>query len=72
MTATAATIKALRWFAARGEIGWFDKTAPGHSMRTRLAKRGLIERVPDDRPVHVTKYRLSESGRELLRELGWL
>jgi len=28
--------------------------------------------VPDDRPVHVTKYRLSESGRELLRELGWL
>ncbi|WP_166304215.1 hypothetical protein [Bradyrhizobium sp. 2S1] len=72
MTVTPATIKALRWFAARGEVGWFNRSAPGHSMRTRLVKRDMIERAPDDRPVHLRRFRLSEKGREILRENGWL
>ncbi|WFU42561.1 hypothetical protein QA640_08895 [Bradyrhizobium sp. CB82] len=69
---TPATIKALRWFASRGEVGWFDRTAPGHSMRTRLLRRGLIETVKDGRPIHLKRLRLSEQGREMLRENGWL
>lgn len=72
MTVTPATIKALRWFASRGEVGWFDQTAPGHSMRTRLVKRRLIEPVPDGRPVHLKRFRITEQGRDILRENGWL
>lgn len=72
MKHTMERINALRWFHAREPVGWFDRTAPNHSMRSRLEKRGLIERVPDSRAVYLTKFRLTAEGLAILADAGWL
>lgn len=66
-TYTPQCLTALMWFAAREPVGWFDKTAPSHSMRSALERRGLIERIPDRRPVHLTKFRVTDRGHETLK-----
>jgi hypothetical protein len=74
MPVTMATIKALRWFAPFGDngSGSFDRAAPRHSMRNRLVKRGLIEHVPEDKPAHLRKLRLTDTGKKLLSDGGWI
>jgi len=61
-------MKALQWFAAHEPVCWFDNSAPSHCFRAKLIKRGLIEVISDNRPVHMTTYRLTDFGRMIVEK----
>lgn len=63
---TVKCMQALRWFAEREPIGWFDKTAPSNAMRTSLERRGLIQRVGPLRAVGLIKYEVTPRGHAVL------
>jgi hypothetical protein len=66
MKLTVGKKRAIEWFAKRGEVGWFDNSAPSAAMRRAMIRDGLLETVPDDRPIHLRRFRLTESGRAAL------
>lgn len=72
MNITPASINGLRWIVAREPVGFFDKSAPHKNVRTSLLVRQLIERVPSRNPKLKYELRLTEKGREVLIENGWL
>ena len=67
---TPLAIKGLRWIAEHEPVAWFDGSAPTLAMRKKLKASGLIEQVPDDRPIHFVQVRLTETGRAALRAAG--
>lgn len=67
MSYTPQCLHALTWFAEREPVGWFDKTAPNHSMRSSLERRGLIMRIGPRRAVGLIKYELTPRGRDALK-----
>lgn len=64
---TPECLQALQWFAEREPVGWFDKTAPNHSMRSSLERRGLIERLPRRGFVQLIRYRLTPRGHAAMK-----
>lgn len=66
MSYTPQSLHALTWFAEREPVGWFDKTAPNHHMRSSLERRGLIRRLPT-KDFHLIKYVVTEAGRDALK-----
>lgn len=67
---TPARKAALQWFHDRGEVGWFDASAPSPQMRTRLEAAGMLEPVKPKAGVGLIKYRLTDAGRQALHEAG--
>ena len=63
-TYTPECLQALLWFAEHEPVGWFDRTAPNHTMRSSLERRGLIYRMPGQ---GLIKYRLTPEGRTALK-----
>lgn len=39
---TRKRIEALQWFFDRGEVGWFDRSAPSISMRRSMIRDGQL------------------------------
>lgn len=70
MNYTEGRRRALEWFAQRGAVGWFDNSAPSAAMRRAMVKEGQLEIVPDERIVHVQRWRLTDAGRSALRDGG--
>ena len=58
--------KDLQWFADRGPVGWFDRTAPTDAMRRLLLRDGLIEELKPT-PVGLIKYQITDKGHEALK-----
>lgn len=70
MKLTEGRRHALEWFTKHGTVAWFDNSAPSASMRRAMVKDGQLEIVPDERIVHVQRWRLTDAGRTTLSEGG--
>lgn len=57
----------LKWFAARGPVGWFDRSAPTEAMRNKLLRSGLIEELKPE-VVGLIKYQITPAGRAALMQ----
>lgn len=64
---TPARKAALQWFYDRGEVDFFDKSAPSTAMRLRLVADGLLQYRIGDRRV---AFSLTDKGRRDLHEAG--
>ena len=64
---TPARIKALQWFHDRGEVAWFDRSAPSRAMRRKMIADGQLQfrSQGDFRPL---LFCLTDKGRQDLHE----
>ncbi|MEK1930675.1 MAG: hypothetical protein AAAC47_13005 [Pararhizobium sp.] len=62
--------RAIEWFATRGEVAWFDNSAPSAAMRRAMIRDGQLEKVPDSRIMHVQRWRLTDVGRSAISKGG--
>ena len=69
---TTASINGLRWIHSKEPVGYFDKSAPHHNIRRYLVARGLVARVRSKNPKLAYDLQLTESGRQVLEENGWI
>ena len=71
---TLKSIQALCLCFNNQPVGYFDRKrgAPNHSTRSRLERHNLIKRLS---PVHdgeMVFFEVTDEGREVLEESGWL
>lgn len=66
MRLTKARRKNLQWIADEEPVGWFDASGPTTRQVKNFAKDGLVEVVPDSRPFHLIRYRITPAGRQAL------
>lgn len=67
---TALRRENLQWIADNEPVGWLSPLGPSIRQVNNFAKDGLVERVPDNRPIHLIKWRLTEAGRRALQAEG--